>query len=300
MDNDVRTEVSRRYAETARLPVRAGSGCGCGCGCGPQAGTESQQLGYDPKDLSSLPPEADMGLGCGNPTAIAGLRPGETVVDLGSGGGIDCFLAAGKVGPAGKVIGVDMTREMIDRARKAAGKSGHANVEFRLGEIENLPIRDEEADVIISNCVINLSPDKGRVFREAWRTLKPGGRLMVSDIVLSGDLPEMARASMALWAGCVSGAILEKDYLRLVAEAGFTEVSVASRKDASALIRPGAGRGAPQPGGRPHSGRGRADCPSHSERECTCHQGTIVERAEGERAAAEGSRRTTPAPATPR
>lgn len=242
MDNDVRSEVSRRYAETARLPVSTGSGCGCGsaCGCGPQAtvGTATEQLGYDPKDLSSLPPEADMGLGCGNPTAIAGLRPGETVVDLGSGGGIDCFLAAGKVGPTGKVIGVDMTREMIDRARKAAGKSGRANVEFRLGEIENLPVRDGEADVIISNCVINLSPDKGQVFREAFRALKPGGRLMVSDIVLSGELPEKARASIALWASCVSGAILESDYLGLMKEAGFTDVSVVSRRNAGELIDP--------------------------------------------------------------
>jgi arsenite methyltransferase len=159
-------------------------------------------------------------------------------VDLGSGGGIDCFLAAGKVGPTGKVIGVDMTRDMIDRARKAAGKSDRANVEFRLGEIENLPVRDGEADVIISNCVINLSPDKGRVFQEAFRALKPGGRLMVSDIVLSGELPEKARASMALWASCVSGAILESDYLGLMKDAGFTDVSIVSRRNAGELIDP--------------------------------------------------------------
>ncbi len=238
MDNDVRSEVSKRYAETAKLPVSAG--CGCGCGCGPQGtvSAASEQLGYDREDLSSIPREADMGLGCGNPTAIADLRPGETVLDLGSGGGIDCFLAAGKVGPAGKVIGVDMTREMIDRARKAAGKSPHKNVEFRLGEIESLPVRDGEADVVISNCVINLSPDKGKVFREAFRALKPGGRLMVSDIVLSGELPEKARSSMALWASCVSGAILERDYLGLMKEAGFEDISIASRKGAADLIDP--------------------------------------------------------------
>jgi arsenite methyltransferase len=238
VDKDVRSEVSKKYAQTAKLPVS--TGCGCGCGCGPQGAVSvaSEQLGYDRQELSSIPEEADMGLGCGNPTAIAGLRPGETVVDLGSGGGIDCFLAAGKVGPTGKVIGVDMTREMIDRARKAAGKSPHTNVEFRLGEIENLPVRDGEADVIISNCVINLSPDKGRVFREAFRALKPGGRLLVSDIVLSGDLPEKARSSMALWASCVSGAVLEKDYLGLMKEAGFEDVSIVSRKGAADLIDP--------------------------------------------------------------
>jgi arsenite methyltransferase len=236
VDNDVRSEVSKRYAQTAKLPVSSG----CGCGCGPQGAVSvaSEQIGYDREDLSSIPREADMGLGCGNPTAIADLRPGETVLDLGSGGGIDCFLAAGKVGPTGKVIGVDMTREMIDRARKAAGKSQRANVEFRLGEIENLPVRDGEADVIISNCVINLSPDKGRVFREAFRALKPGGRLMVSDIVLSGEIPEKARSSMALWASCVSGAILEKDYLGLLREAGFENARIVSRKGAAELIDP--------------------------------------------------------------
>lgn len=237
MSKDVRPEVRGRYAQIAKRPQ--GSGCGCGCGCGPQgagAGAGAKD-GYDAGELSSIPRESDMGLGCGNPTAIAQLRPGETVVDLGSGGGIDCFLAARKVGAAGRVIGVDMTPEMIDRAR-AAAEARYSNVEFRLGEIENLPVRDGEADVVISNCVINLSPDKGRVFREAFRALKPGGRLMVSDIVLSGELPEKARTNMTLWAGCISGAILEKEYLALLREAGFAEVGVVSRRSAEDQLDP--------------------------------------------------------------
>jgi SAM-dependent methyltransferase len=189
-------------------------------------------LGYEHSELQAIPAEADLGLGCGNPTALAGLRAGETVLDLGSGGGIDCFLAARGVGPAGRVIGVDMTAEMIDRARAAARQGGYKNVEFRLGEIENLPVADASVDAVISNCVINLSPDKGRVFREAFRALKAGGRLLVSDIVLTGELPAGAREDVELWAGCVSGALPEQEYLQLIQEAGFSEVSVAGRTGA--------------------------------------------------------------------
>ncbi len=232
MSGDKRADVRERYARTAAEPIARG------CGCGSAMSTHSERLGYDSVDLAAIPQEADMGLGCGNPTALGELRPGQTVVDLGSGGGIDCFLAARKVGPEGKVIGVDMTREMIDRARTASSKNGYQNVEFRLGEIESLPIADGVADVIISNCVINLSPFKERVFKEAFRVLKHGGRLMVSDIVLGGELPEAVRSSAALWASCVSGAVLEADYQRFIREAGFSDLRVVSRKTAAALVGP--------------------------------------------------------------
>lgn len=240
MDREVRVEVRERYARTAR-----GGTAGCGCGgvesasscCGaPASASPSEQVGYSREDLASIPVESDMGLGCGNPTAIGELRPGETVVDLGSGGGIDCFLAARKVGLQGKVIGIDMTPEMIDRARAAAAKGSYTNTEFRLGEIENLPLADGVADVVISNCVINLSPDKRRVFREAFRVLKPGGRMMISDIVLRGELPEQARQSIELWAGCVAGAMLEADFVRAIREAGFTDVMVLSERKAGELF----------------------------------------------------------------
>ena len=226
MTEDVRSAVRERYAQTARQAAKAGCGCGCG------GASQSEQLGYERSELDAIPAEADLGLGCGNPTALAGLQPGETVVDLGSGGGIDCFLASRRVGPGGRVIGVDMTPEMIDRARTAARRGGYQNVEFRLGEIENLPVADTAADAVISNCVINLSPDKGRVFQEAFRALKPGGRLSVSDIVLTGELPAGAREDMELWAACVSGALPEQEYLSLIREAGFSEVSVAVRTGA--------------------------------------------------------------------
>ena len=239
MGSDVRTGVRERYAETARMPMA----CGCGGGkaasscCGTATGASpSERLGYRKEDLESIPAESDLGLGCGNPTAIGELRPGETVVDLGSGGGIDCFLASRKVGPLGRVIGIDMTPEMIDRARSAAVKGSYANTEFRLGEIENLPVADGVADVVISNCVVNLSPDKGRVFREAFRVLKPGGRMMISDIVLRSELPETARASIELWASCVAGAMLEADYLRAIREAGFTTVELVSERKAGDLF----------------------------------------------------------------
>jgi SAM-dependent methyltransferase len=200
----------------------AASSC---CRPGP-AEDISSKIGYSEEELSSVPGEADLGLGCGNPVALASLREGETVLDLGSGAGLDCFLAANRVGEKGKVIGVDMTPEMLQRARENARKGGYANVEFRLGEIENLPVADNSVDVVISNCVINLSPDKPGVFREAFRALKPGGRLMISDIVLEGELPQAVRDSAAAYVGCISGAVRKEDYLEMIKEAGFVEVEI--------------------------------------------------------------------------
>ncbi|MGA2381311.1 MAG: arsenite methyltransferase [Spirochaetia bacterium] len=234
MSSDMRMEVRRHYARTAGMEVRGGADT---C-CGGSASARTDARGYTDDQLSGIPPESDMGLGCGNPTALGELRPGETVVDLGSGGGIDCFLAARKVGPGGRVIGVDMTPEMIDRARAAARKNGYANVEFRLGEIESLPIADSSVDVIVSNCVINLSTEKERVFREAFRVLKPGGRLMISDIMLREALPERLATNAALFAGCVAGAVLKEDYLRMMREAGFSSVMVEREKETAEMFGP--------------------------------------------------------------
>ena len=214
--------------EKVRKMVREGYGkiakteqCGCGCGSGI-----SQQIGYSSSELESVPEGADLGLGCGNPVALASLREGETVIDLGSGAGLDCFLAAKKVGASGKVIGVDMTSEMLDKARANCRKSNYKNVEFRLGEIENLPVADGTADVIISNCVINLSPEKQRVFNEAFRVLKAGGRLMVSDMVLLKDIPEAVKKSVLGYIGCVSGAEMKNEYMKMIENAGFREVKI--------------------------------------------------------------------------
>jgi len=187
-------------------------------------------MGYSGEELKSVPDDANLGLGCGNPTALASLKEGEIVLDLGSGGGLDCFLAAEKVGQSGKVIGVDMTPEMVSLARKNAEKGNHTNVEFRLGEIENLPVADNTVDAIISNCVINLSADKGRVFREAYRVLKPGGRLMISDIALLKPLPEFVKESIAAYVGCVAGALLKDDYISAMTSAGFENVTVVNEK----------------------------------------------------------------------
>jgi len=187
-------------------------------------------VGYSPEELKSVPEDANLGLGCGNPAALAAQKKGETVLDLGSGAGIDCFLAARKVGPSGKVIGVDMTPEMLDKARENARKNGYKNVEFRLGEIENLPVADNSVDVIISNCVINLSTDKPRVFREAFRVLRPGGRLMVSDLALRKALPPAIRESVEAYVACIAGALIKNDYLKAIREAGFKGVEVVSEK----------------------------------------------------------------------
>ena len=225
---DVKTSVREHYAAVVRGntsccgPTPASSSC-----CGSSAPTAiSKAIGYSDAELGAVPEGANLGLGCGNPLAFAALKEGDVVVDLGSGAGFDCFLAARRVGPEGRVIGVDMTPEMLDRARANAAKDGIANVEFRLGEIESLPVADASADMVISNCVINLSTDKPRVFREALRVLKPGGRLMVSDLVLARHLPESVRRSVAAYAGCVAGAMLKDDYLAAIRGAGFAQVEV--------------------------------------------------------------------------
>jgi SAM-dependent methyltransferase len=185
-----------------------------------------EAIGYTQEEVSSVPPGAQLGLGCGNPLALASLQGGEVVLDLGAGAGFDCFLAAGRVGDRGRVIGVDMTPEMLDKARENARRGGYRNVEFRLGEIENLPVADASIDLVISNCVINLSVDKARVFQEAFRVLRPGGRLAVSDIVLLGELPRELRESAAAYAGCVAGALPHAEYLALIQQAGFQGVNV--------------------------------------------------------------------------
>ena len=194
-------------------------------------------MGYSKEELNSAPKEANMGLGCGNPVALASLKPGETVVDMGSGGGFDCFLAAKMVGKAGKVIGVDMTSDMISKARKSANEIGAENVEFRLGEIEHLPIADNSADIIMSNCVINLSPDKMGVYRDAYRILKPGGRLAISDIVTTGPLPEKIQRNLELVSACVGGAATIEDTEKLLKEAGFQKISIKTDEGSRELIR---------------------------------------------------------------
>ena len=196
------------------------------CCCGSKNADVSEKFGYTKEDLKSIPDEANMGLGCGNPVALASLKEGETVVDLGCGGGIDVFLAAKRVGDKGKVIGIDMTEDMLNKARANAKKTGFKNVEFKLGEIENIPLDSNIADCIISNCVINLSEDKQKVFNEAFRILKPGGRLMVSDMVLLADLPEQVLKSSELYAGCVAGALRKEDYLDKIKKAGFKDINV--------------------------------------------------------------------------
>jgi ubiquinone/menaquinone biosynthesis C-methylase UbiE len=188
----------------------------------------SKKMGYSQEELEKLPEGANLGLGCGNPVALASLKEGDTYLDLGSGAGIDCFLAAEKVGKTGKVIGVDMTPEMIHRARENAKKTEYDNVEFRLGEIEHLPVEDNSVDVITSNCVINLSPDKAAVFKEAHRVLRPGGRLMISDIVLLKTLPQAVMDSIEAYVSCVAGALLKEEYLGIVRETGFKDIKIIS------------------------------------------------------------------------
>ena len=242
-DDEIRSEVSKAYGSRVKstleradeIPLVQASSC-----CSPAAEAETSCCGdtssdveitniarlYADTNVSDLPSTVtDVAFGCGNPTAIAALKPGQVVLDLGSGGGIDCFLAAKMVGETGRVYGVDMTPEMIALARKNREKVGATNVEFRLGEIEHLPISDDSVDVIISNCVINLSPDKDQVFREAFRALKPGGRLQVSDIVWTKPVPDEVKNDMEQWAGCIAGALVESEYLGKIRAAGFVDVT---------------------------------------------------------------------------
>jgi len=217
---DVRTAVRERYGAIAE-----GKGCGCGSG-GAGSTCCASELGYSAGEAAAIPEGANLGLGCGAPVALAGPKRGETVLDLGSGAGVDVFLAAREVGAEGRAIGVDMTPAMIDRARANAAREGYTNVEFRLGEIEHLPLPDSSVDVIVSNCVVNLSPEKDQVFREAFRVLKPGGRMLLSDLVLERPLTRETRASIEAYVGCIGGASLRGEYLELIREAGFRDVEV--------------------------------------------------------------------------
>lgn len=242
-----RQSVRDRYSQLATA-----SPCGCGsslslscCAAQPAAAdTMAQRIGYSKEELASLTDGANMGLGCGNPGAIGKLKPGETVLDLGSGGGIDCFLAAKAVGSTGRVIGVDMTPEMVSKARENAEKLETGNVEFRLGEIEHIPAADGEADVILSNCVINLSPEKGKVFREAFRVLKPRGRLAISDVVSIAPLPDHLREQAEMVTGCVVGAESVEHLEELLRQSGFTDVHIQVRQESREFIKewfPGSG-----------------------------------------------------------
>jgi SAM-dependent methyltransferase len=221
-DTDVRALVRERYGAIA-----SGDAGAAGCCGGPSCAAEVlEDVGYFAEQAKAIPAGANLGLGCGNPLAWAKPRVGETVLDLGSGAGIDCFLAASEVGPSGHVIGVDMTPAMIDRARANAKQGEFAHVEFRLGEIEHLPVADDSVDVVISNCVVNLSPEKAQVFREARRVMKPGGRMVVSDLVWTRPLPDSIRRDVDLLVGCIAGASLREDYLELIRAAGFRDVEV--------------------------------------------------------------------------
>ncbi len=239
---DVKRSVREQYGKIASAAKTPGGCCSPSC-CGggktqmTSCAPTSEKLGYSDEELSAVPAGADLGLGCGNPQAIADLKAGQTVLDLGSGAGIDCFLAARQVGPAGKVIGVDMTAEMIELARENARQAGAENVEFRLGEIEHLPVADATVDVILSNCVVNLSPEKPAVFRDAFRVLTAGGRLAISDVVATSPLPQEVRDSVELHVGCIAGAATVDDVRAMLEEAGFVDIHIDINERSRETIR---------------------------------------------------------------
>lgn len=229
-DKEIKKAVKKRYAKF----VQDNTSCCPTCNSQKNDITkQTESIGYSTNELKNIPESAVMGLGCGNPTALADLKSGETVLDLGSGAGIDVFLAATKVGENGRVIGVDMTEEMIKKAEKIAKENGYKNVEFRYGEIENLPVEDNTVDVIISNCVINLSPDKLQTFKEAFRVLKPGGRILISDLVTEGALPDDIKKSFDAWSGCIAGALEKNEYLDTIKKAGFRNIKIVSQNSYS-------------------------------------------------------------------
>ena len=238
--DDLRTYVRENYGHIAKA---GNPGCGCAPSCckdsptTPSADEVSLALGYSRQDVSKIPNGANMGLGCGNPQAIASLQVGEMVLDLGSGGGFDCFLAANAVGKTGQVIGVDMTPEMVSKARRNAEQADYANVEFRLGEIEHLPVADESIDVILSNCVINLSPEKAQVFREAFRVLKPGGRLAIADIVATAELPQAIQQDLRLYTGCIGGTSSITHLETMLQGVGFQHIRIQSKDDSQSFLR---------------------------------------------------------------
>src|SRR3954470_17272336 len=244
---EIKELVRARYGSIAEAASAASSCCAPATSCcGPAATPDAKSLrmGYSAEELAAVPEGANLGLGCGNPQAIADLKPGETVIDLGSGAGFDCFLASGQVGETGHVIGVDMTHEMLKKARENAAKIGAQNVEFRLGELEHLPVADNTADVILSNCVINLVPDKSQVFREAFRVLKHGGRLAISDVVNQAPLPNKLQGDATLLCSCVAGAAPVDKIKAWLAEAGFIDVRVTPKAESRELIAtwsPGSG-----------------------------------------------------------
>ncbi|MFZ2472671.1 MAG: arsenite methyltransferase [Methanothrix sp.] len=224
-EKEIKRAVKEGYARIAKQATSHYSSPSC-CGCSDIPEEISKRMGYSDEEISAAPPESNMGLGCGNPVALASLREGEVVLDMGAGAGFDCFLASYRVGASGKVIGVDITSEMVDRARANARKGGYTNIDFRQGDLENMPVADSLVDVVISNCVINLVPNKKMVFKEAFRVLKPGGRLAVSDVVLTRELPEFVKRSSKAYIGCLAGAIMKDEYLQIIKSVGFSEVNV--------------------------------------------------------------------------
>ncbi len=239
VNDNIRKAVRKQYGLVAQSGASGccGSDASCCGGASSDAKDISMQLGYSSENVNQVPEGANMGLGCGNPQSIASLKPGETVLDLGSGGGFDCFLAADEVGSEGQVIGVDMTPEMVSKSRKNVEKAGHKNVDFRLGEIENLPVSNSSVDVIISNCVINLSPDKARVFRESFRVRKSGGRLAISDTVATASIPEEWKQDMNLLTGCMSGASQIEDLERRLEQAGFSRIAIYPKDESRDFLR---------------------------------------------------------------
>jgi SAM-dependent methyltransferase len=223
---ELKKMVKERYSNIAIQSNQSSAGCGCGCGCTPEEGVDYSVLSEDYRQLKGYVPEADLGLGCGLPTKYAFIRPGDTVVDLGSGAGNDCFIARKETGDSGRVIGVDMAGPMVHKAKENAEKSGYRNVEFRLGEIEQIPLPADSADIVVSNCVFNLVPDKSRAFSETYRILRPGGHFSISDVVSDGRIPDKLLREAELYTGCISGAMEENEYLDVIRSNGFINIQL--------------------------------------------------------------------------